>query len=133
MFRKPRKLCDYVNRYYWSNYTMKLIITTWRIFVSETTLLCCIWHIALSLELDQLVITRGAELHNEGSAATSTEQGNLEAVTLSSFAKWPPFQIITAKCATGTGDCVGIIFLNQWVYIYMSSKIFIIIWCCFCY
>lgn len=32
--------------------------------------------IALSLELDQLVITRGAELHNEGSTAPSAEQGN---------------------------------------------------------
>lgn len=49
---------------------------TWRISVSETTLLYCVWRIALSLELDQLVITRGAELHNEGSAAPSTEQGN---------------------------------------------------------
>lgn len=40
-------------------------------------LLCCIWNIALSLELNQLIITRSAELHNERSAPPSTGQGKL--------------------------------------------------------
>ena len=34
-----------------------------------------IWHTALSMELNQLVIARGAELHYEGSASPPTEQG----------------------------------------------------------
>lgn len=66
--------------------------------LSETTLLCCIWHIALALELNQLVITRSAELHNEGSAAPSTEQGN--PATLWFFTLCLLFKVITLmlKC-----------------------------------
>lgn len=84
---------------------------TWRISVSETTLLYCVWRIALSLELDQLVITRGAELHNEGSAAPSTEQGNPMALNALHFQD-DDFPNYYCETYYGTGDYASTIFLS---------------------
>lgn len=96
--------CEYVRRVtindksvlHKKNYTIRTRLGEYSL--SETTLLCCIWHIALALELNQLVITRSAELHNEGSAAPSTEQGN--PATLWFFTLCLLFKVITLmpKC-----------------------------------
>jgi len=86
----------------------------WRISVSETTL-CCVWHIAFSLELDQLVITRGAELHNEGSAAPSTKQGNPMVLTSSflTISKVILSKLLLRNIRDSMGDYASMVFSSS--------------------